>query len=114
MALKCNSSTVLIGCRAAQAAAEWPQVQEAVAKLCLAWWQAEAPGRTALVPQTLPYLLVRALTGSRPAEQGTAGFLGFQPACYQASAVPSQHGCMYSICSCDMSRLKYCHTCLET
>ncbi len=49
-----------------QAAAEWPQVQEAVARLCLAWWQARAPAREAFVPQTLPYLLVRALTTGAP------------------------------------------------
>lgn len=62
--------------RAAQAAAEWPQVQEAVAKLCLAWWQAEAPGRAALVPQTLPYLLVRALTGAPRRGRALEGFPG--------------------------------------
>ena len=30
--------------------------------MCLACWQLGAPGREALVPQMLPYLLVRALT----------------------------------------------------
>ena len=49
-----------------QAAADMPEVQEAVVKLCMAWWLAAAPDREAVVPQTLPYLLVKALTtGSR-------------------------------------------------
>ena len=48
-----------------QAAAEWPELQESVAKLCVAWWQADAPGKEALVTQTLPYLLVRALSTSK-------------------------------------------------
>ena len=39
-----------------------PDVQEAVAKLCMAWWAADAPRREQLMPQTLPYLLVKALT----------------------------------------------------
>ena len=39
-----------------------PEVQEAVAKLCMAWWLASASGREGVVPQTLPYLLVTALT----------------------------------------------------
>ena len=74
----------MIRCRAAQAAAEWPQVQEAVAKLCLAWWQAEAPGRDALVPQTLPYLLVRALTGA-PRGAGARAVARVQPGCPPAA-----------------------------
>ena len=45
-----------------QAVPQWPELQEAVARLCQAWWAAEAPGREALVAQTLPYLLLRALT----------------------------------------------------
>ena len=45
-----------------QAAAHWPEVQESVAKLCVAWWQADAPGKEALITQTIPYLLVRALS----------------------------------------------------
>ncbi len=45
-----------------QAAASWPEVQESVAKLCVAWWQADAPGKEALITQTIPYLLVRALS----------------------------------------------------
>lgn len=49
----------------AQAAAEWPALQESVAKLCVAWWQADAPGKETLVTQTLPYLLVRALSTSK-------------------------------------------------
>ena len=77
------SSTGMIGCCAAQAAAEWPQVQEAVAKLCLAWWQAEAPGRAALVPQTLPYLLVRALTGAPRRSRALEGFQGFSQSLFK-------------------------------
>ena len=45
-----------------QAAADMPEVQEAVVKLCMAWWLAAAPERESVVPQTLPYLLVRALS----------------------------------------------------
>ena len=47
---------------AVQAVPHLPAVQEAVAKLCLAWWQAGAAGRETLVLQTLPYALVKALT----------------------------------------------------
>lgn len=45
-----------------QAAAEWPELQESVAKLCAAWWQTDAPGKEGLITQTIPYLLVRALS----------------------------------------------------
>ena len=45
-----------------QAAANEPELQESVARLCVAWWQADAPGKEALVTQTIPYLLVRALS----------------------------------------------------
>lgn len=47
------------------AAADYPALQEEVARLCLEWWQAEAPGRERLTPQTVPYLLLAAL------QQGT-------------------------------------------
>ena len=40
---------------------DYPPLQDEVAKLCLEWWQAEAPGRESLTPQTMPYLLVSAL-----------------------------------------------------
>ena len=53
-----------------QAAADMPEVQEAVVKLCMAWWLAAAPDREAVVPQTLPYLLVKALTSG--SQQSTA------------------------------------------
>eukprot|EP00887_Chlorella_sp_A99_P007770 scaffold20.g7770.t1 len=43
------------------AAPEFPALQEEVARLCLEWWQAEAPGRERLSPQAVPYLLVVAL-----------------------------------------------------
>ena len=49
-----------------QGVPQWPEVQEAVAKLCLAWWTADAPGKEALVAQTLPYLLLRALATGGP------------------------------------------------
>ena len=49
-----------------QAAAEWPELQESVAKLCATWWQADAPGREGLITQTIPYLLVRALSTCKP------------------------------------------------
>ena len=45
-----------------QAAPDWPELQEAVAKLCLSWWQLDAPGKETLVLQTLPFMLVKALT----------------------------------------------------
>ncbi len=44
-----------------QTAPEWPELQEAAAGLCLAWWHAEAPGKEAVVAQALPYLLNLAL-----------------------------------------------------
>lgn len=43
------------------AAAEYPALQEEVAKLCVDWWQTELPGREQLTTQTVPYLLVAAL-----------------------------------------------------
>ena len=49
-----------------QGVPQWPEVQEAVARLCLAWWAADAPGREALVAQALPYLLLRALATGAP------------------------------------------------
>ena len=45
-----------------QALPDQPEVQEAVARLCTAWWQAGALSKESLVAQTLPYLLVRALS----------------------------------------------------
>ena len=67
----------------AQAAAKEPELQESVARLCVAWWQADAPGKEALVTQTIPYLLVRAL---RTCEPPVAHCL---PECrYRASAYP--------------------------
>jgi hypothetical protein len=36
-----------------------PDVQDAVVKLCVAWWVAGADSREYLVSQALPYLLVR-------------------------------------------------------
>ncbi|KAK9808548.1 hypothetical protein WJX73_007262 [Symbiochloris irregularis] len=50
------------------AATEAPELQGAVAQLCLSWWQAGAPGKQRLVPQTLPYLLVKALTSGQTAD----------------------------------------------
>ncbi|KAL6780413.1 hypothetical protein ACKKBF_B13240 [Auxenochlorella protothecoides x Auxenochlorella symbiontica] len=38
-----------------------PVIQEAVARLCLEWWQAGAPGRNALVPSTIAYLVAEAV-----------------------------------------------------
>jgi condensin-2 complex subunit G2 len=43
------------------AAADFPALQEEVARLCVDWWTAELPGRDRLTPQTVPYLLVAAL-----------------------------------------------------
>ena len=51
-----------------------PEVADAVARLCGAWWQAELPGRDCLVPQMVPYLLYQAVTS------GEAGRLGRQMA----------------------------------
>lgn len=52
-------------CCMLQAATEVPELQEAVAKLCIAYWQAKAPSRECVVAQLLPYLLVCALTSGR-------------------------------------------------
>jgi hypothetical protein len=35
-----------------------PAVQDAVARLCCAWWAAGAPDKEELLSQTLPFLLV--------------------------------------------------------
>lgn len=45
-----------------QAAAAYPQLQQAVARMCLAWWQSGARNRESLVTQTIPYYLVAALS----------------------------------------------------
>ena len=58
-------------CSVLQAATDLPEVQEAVVKLCMAWWLANAPGREGIVPQTLPYLLVKALTSGAPGAAST-------------------------------------------
>eukprot|EP00963_Diacronema_lutheri_P005589 scaffold431_cov334-Pavlova_lutheri.AAC.104 len=50
------------------AAAEQPNVQESVSRLCEAWWTAGLNEKEALVPQTIPYLLVKALTSGRAAD----------------------------------------------
>eukprot|EP00878_Enallax_costatus_P040587 GHUV01046903.1.p1 GENE.GHUV01046903.1~~GHUV01046903.1.p1 ORF type:complete len:352 (+),score=121.90 GHUV01046903.1:274-1329(+) len=42
-----------------------PDVQDAVAKLCVTWWQYEAVDREYLVAQALPYLLARAIGSSK-------------------------------------------------
>ena len=50
------------------AAGAFQGLQDEVARLCLDWWQAEAPGRERLTPQTVPFLLVKALaSGARGA-----------------------------------------------
>ncbi|BDA48499.1 Condensin-2 complex subunit G2 [Coccomyxa sp. Obi] len=61
-------TAVLLHDNALLAAAEWPDVQDAVASLCMAWWQVGAAGKEAIVAQTLPYLLVRALSLNRSAD----------------------------------------------
>eukprot|EP00775_Hariotina_reticulata_P006481 gene6481-6708_t len=43
-----------------------PDVQDVVAKLCCSWWQYEARDREYLVAQTLPYLLLRAISTQKP------------------------------------------------
>lgn len=50
------------------AAAEEPNVQESVSRLCEAWWAAGLNEKEALVPQTIPYLLVKALTSGKAAD----------------------------------------------
>ena len=44
-----------------------PSVQDAVARLCCAWWAAGADDRELLVAQALPYMLVRAVASGKPA-----------------------------------------------
>lgn len=48
-------------------------LQDEVARLCLEWWQAELPGREVLSPQTVPYLLMKALATGRGLLLGRAG-----------------------------------------
>eukprot|EP00966_Prymnesium_polylepis_P335364 7390724-Prymnesium_polylepis.1 len=43
------------------------RLQAAIVEMCEAWWLAERPGRDALVPQMVTYLLVRALHESASA-----------------------------------------------
>lgn len=45
-----------------QAAPGSPALQDAVSQLCCAVWAAKVEGREAVVAQTLPYLIIRALT----------------------------------------------------
>ncbi|KAI8470384.1 MAG: condensin II non structural maintenance of chromosomes subunit-domain-containing protein [Monoraphidium minutum] len=42
-----------------------PAVQDAVARLCCAWWAAGGPDKEELLSQTLPFLLIRALTDTK-------------------------------------------------
>ncbi|KAF6261308.1 condensin II non structural maintenance of chromosomes subunit-domain-containing protein [Scenedesmus sp. NREL 46B-D3] len=44
-----------------------PDVQDAVAKLCCIWWQYGAENREFLVSQTLPFLLLRAISTGKAA-----------------------------------------------
>ena len=43
-----------------------PQLQSAVAALCVAWWQKGAPGREQLIAQLTVYLCAHALTYGAP------------------------------------------------
>ena len=54
-----------------QAGGDAPALQEAVAQLCVAWWQAEALAKEDLITQTLPYVIVRALMTGK---QGSNSF----------------------------------------
>lgn len=44
--------------------------QDAVARLCSSWWSLGAEGRESLVSQTLPYLLVKALSAGETGSRG--------------------------------------------
>jgi len=44
-----------------QTAQQHPELQTAVAALCVAWWQKGAPGREQLVAQLTVYLCARAV-----------------------------------------------------
>ena len=62
-----------------QAVPHQPELQDATAKLCFSWWQADAVNREALVTQTLPYMLVKALTtGGTIASHSTSSSAGLQ------------------------------------
>jgi hypothetical protein len=81
-------------------------VQEAVAALCLAWWRLGAPGREALVPQTLPYLLVRALTtGARSGAAANAG--SRRTACRRLAVKGARRA---AACCTASRRRRTCHT----
>ena len=57
---------LIIPRRRTQALEMCPAVQDAVARLCCAWWAAGGPDKEELLSQTLPFLLVggsRARTG---------------------------------------------------
>ena len=61
-----------------QAVPHLPELQDATAKLCFSWWQADAVNREALVTQTLPYMLVKALTTGGDQSQPTSSSAGLQ------------------------------------
>ena len=61
-----------------QAVPHFPELQDATAKLCFSWWQADAVNREALVTQTLPYMLVKALTGGTIASHPMSSSSGLQ------------------------------------
>ena len=48
-----------------------PPVQDAVARLCCAWWAGNGPDKEELLSQTLPFLLVR--RRNHTGREGTAG-----------------------------------------
>eukprot|EP00798_Chlamydomonas_sp_ICE-L_P016056 gene16056-22193_t len=62
-----NASTLLHD-HCILALGDCPEVQDAVSKLCCSWWELQIQGREALVPQTLPYILVRANASGRPSD----------------------------------------------
>eukprot|EP00232_Nephroselmis_pyriformis_P015184 CAMPEP_0182884986 /NCGR_PEP_ID=MMETSP0034_2-20130328/19337_1 /TAXON_ID=156128 /ORGANISM="Nephroselmis pyriformis, Strain CCMP717" /LENGTH=877 /DNA_ID=CAMNT_0025018231 /DNA_START=21 /DNA_END=2651 /DNA_ORIENTATION=+ len=62
------SAAAMLHDRALLSAEDFPALQEAVSKLCEAWWAKDLPGKESLVPQTVPYLLVKALASGKASD----------------------------------------------
>ncbi|GAX76009.1 hypothetical protein CEUSTIGMA_g3452.t1 [Chlamydomonas eustigma] len=50
------------------AVGDLPEVQDPVARLCCSWWELQVAGKEQLMPQTLPYILIRAESTQRVAD----------------------------------------------
>jgi hypothetical protein len=79
-----------------QLAPQSPALQDAVSQLCCAVWLAKLEGRECVVAQTLPHLVIRALTTGAIVCHMEQAPMGQQPSCVErrhpAPSVACQNG----------------------